>query len=110
MKSSIGDILPGRLRRSLAKVGSDIALARRKRNLTAKMMSERLGVARSTYLRIERGDPTVAMGAYAMAFFVLGVDDAFGKVVDPGADDVGLLLDAQRLPKRVRPRKEPTAL
>jgi hypothetical protein len=50
------------------------------------------------------------MGIYAMALFVLGLGDAIGEVVDPRRDDVGLLLDADRLPKRVRPKKSPTAL
>ena len=36
--------------------------------------------------------------------------DAVGDIVDPRRDDVGLLLDAERLPKRVRPRKVPIAL
>jgi hypothetical protein len=50
------------------------------------------------------------MGVYAMALFVLGFGDAIGDIVDPRRDDVGLLLDAERLPKRVRPKKVPTAL
>jgi hypothetical protein len=45
-----------------------------------------------------------------MALFVLGFGDAVGDIVDPRRDDVGLLLDAERLPKRVRPRKVLTAL
>lgn len=69
------------------------------------MMAERLGVAKSTYLKIEKGEPTVAMGAYAMTFFVLGFDGALGEIVDPRRDDQGLLLDAERLPKRLRTRK-----
>jgi len=47
----------------------------------------------------------VAMGAYAMALFVLGFDAALGEIVDPRHDDQGLLLDAERLPKRIRARK-----
>jgi hypothetical protein len=50
------------------------------------------------------------MGVYAMALFVLGFGDSVGDIVDPRRDDVGLLLDAERLPKRVRPRKVPIAL
>jgi transcriptional regulator with XRE-family HTH domain len=71
------------------------------------MMAERLGVAKSTYLKIEKGDPTVAMGAYAMAFFVLGFDGALGEIIDASGDEQGLLLDAARMPKRIRVRKTP---
>jgi DNA-binding XRE family transcriptional regulator len=110
MRSSVHDVLPPKVRRSLTKFGGDISLARRKRHLTTAMMAERLGVAKSTYLRVEKGDPTVSMGVYAMALFVLGFGDAFGDLVDASRDDQGLLLDAQRVPKRVRPLKEPTSL
>jgi DNA-binding XRE family transcriptional regulator len=110
MQSSTLESLPPAVRRSLAKLGADIATARRKRNLTAMMMAERIGAAKSTYLKVERGDPAVSMGIYAMALFVLGFGDVIGDIVDPRRDDVGLLLDVDRLPRRVRPKKAPTAL
>ena len=110
MKSAVTDILPPKVRRSLAKLGLDLATARKKRSLTTAMMAERLGVAKSTYLRVEKGDPTVSMGVYAMALFVLGFGDALGEIVDPRRDDQGLLLDNERLPKRVRVKKSATAL
>jgi DNA-binding XRE family transcriptional regulator len=110
MRSSVHDVLPPKVRRSLTKFGADLALARRKRHVTTAMMSERLGVAKSTYVRVEKGDPTVSMGVYAMALFVLGFGDAFGDLVDASRDEQGLLLDEQRVPKRVRPKSEPTSV
>jgi len=110
MRSAIHDVLPASLRRSLAKFGHDLALARRKRHLTVAMMAQRTGLAIATYTRIEKGDPSVAMGAYAMALFVLGFGEAFGSVTDARNDDAGLLLDEQRIPKRVRVKKSPTPI
>jgi len=110
MRSTVVDTLPPKVKRALAKLGADIALARKKRSLTTMMMAERLGVAKSTYLKIEQGNPTVAMGAYAMTFFVLGFDDALAEIVDVKRDDQGLLLDAERVPQRVRARKTPRPL
>lgn len=72
------------------------------------MMAERLGVSKVTYIRVERGDPTVGMGIFAMALFVLGLGTPFANLADPGHDDQALLLDAERLPTRVRVKKEPT--
>ncbi len=109
MRSSLHDLLPPPTRRALAKLGQDLALARRKRHFTVAMMVERMGVAPNTYRRIEQGDPRVALGAYAMALFVLGFGTALGDLVDPRRDEVGLQLDEARLPKRVRVRKTPTA-
>lgn len=105
MRSSVHDILPLRVRRSLAKLGADLAIARRKRRLTVARMTERLGVSKSTYLRVEKGDATVSLGVYAMAFFVLGFGEVLGEVVDASRDVQGLMLDVERLPKRVRARK-----
>ena len=110
MRSAMHDVLPMGLRRSLAKFGNDLAVARRKRHLTVAMMAQRTGLALSTYARVEKGDPSVAMGAYAMALFILGFGDPFGALTDAGHDKVGLSLDEERLPKRVRTKKAPTSL
>lgn len=74
------------------------------------MVCERAGIARSTYARLEKGDPKVALGAYAMVLFVLGLGDLFADLADVRQDDAGLLSDEQRLPKRIRVRKDPTPL
>ena len=110
MRSAIHDVLPVSLRRSLAKFGHDLAIARRKRRLTVAIMAQRTGLAIATYARIEKGDPSVAMGAYAMALFVLGFGEAFGNLTDARHDEEGLLSDEERLPKRVRVKKAPTPL
>lgn len=106
MRSSVYDILPPAVRRSLVKFGGDCSLARRKRQLTVAMMAERLGVSKATYIRMEKGDPSVAMGVYAQALFVLGFGPVFGDLIDQRKDEQGLLLDLDRLPKRVRVPKK----
>jgi DNA-binding XRE family transcriptional regulator len=110
MKSKMTEILPPSLRETLAKLGDDLNLARRKRALTIAMMAERVGVSLMTYRRAERGDPTVAMGVYAMALFVLGLEGRIRDLVDPRNDDRGLLFDEDNVPKRIHPRKQPRAL
>lgn len=102
MRSAVRDLLPGQVRRSLVKFGGDLSLARRKRTLTVGMMAERLGVSRATYTRMEKGDASVALGAYAQALFVLGFGAILGDLIDQRKDDQGLLLDSDRVPKRVR--------
>ena len=107
MKSSVGDILPFSVRQSLAKLGGDLSIARRKRRLTVAMMCERLGVSKSTWQRMEKGDPTVSMGAYAQALFALGLGVPLGELADQSTDETGLMLEAERLPKRIIPPREP---
>ena len=110
MRSPLHDLLPPAVRSSLMKFGQDLATARRKRHLTIAMMAERMGVAPNTYRRVEKGDPTVALGAFAMALFVLGLGGALGELADARRDEMGLQLDEERLPKRVRIKKSPTPL
>jgi len=105
MRSNVSNVLPPAVKRSLADFGSDLAIARRKRGLTVLAVAERMGVAKNTYLRAEKGDPKVGLGVYAMALFVLGFGSPLGTLIDVSRDDTGLLLDEERLPKRVRMKK-----
>ncbi len=105
MTARIYKILPQPVQRGLKKLARDIAQARRRRRMTEVMMAERLGVARSTYQRLEDGDPAMGIGVYAMALFVLGLNAPFADLADAAQDEQGLLLDAERLPKRVRVRR-----
>lgn len=108
MRSHVSEVLPSTVKRSLAKFGSDIATARRKRGLTTLAVAERTGVAKNTYLRVEKGDSTVGLGVYAMALFVLGFGEPLSTLIDVTRDDTGLLLDEERLPRRVRMKKPRT--
>jgi transcriptional regulator with XRE-family HTH domain len=90
-----------KVRRSLAKFGADLSIARRQRHLTSAMMCERVGVSKATWQKMEKGDPTVSVGAYAQALFVLGFGAPLGDLIDQRNDERGLLLSAERLPKRV---------
>ena len=105
MRSNVSDVLPPAVRRSLREFGSDLAIARRKRGLTVLFVAERMGVAKNTYLRAEKGDHKVGLGVYAMALFVLGFGSPLGTIIDVSRDHTGLLLDQERLPKRVRMKR-----
>ena len=54
-------------------LASRIKLARKSRRLTVAQLSERVGVSRVTIQKIERGDPTVAIGTVFEAATLLGV-------------------------------------
>lgn len=100
------DLLPPQVRRSLAKFGADLSVARRKRRLTVAMMLERIGVSKATWLRMEKGDPSVSLGAYGQALFALGFGTPLATLIDQSQDEQGLLLEAEHLPKRiVQPRR-----
>jgi transcriptional regulator with XRE-family HTH domain len=87
---------------ALRRLGRDLALARRKRGIATADMAARLFVSRDTLWRLERGDPTVALGTLATAAFVLQLHDRLANLAAPGDDTLGLHLDEERLPKRIR--------
>ena len=90
---------------ALRKLGRELALARRKRGISTQDMAARLFVSRDTLWRLERGDPTVASGTLATATFVLQLHDRLANLAAPGSDALGLSLDEDRLPKRIRRAK-----
>jgi hypothetical protein len=49
------------------------------------------------------------MGGYASLLFVLGMADRLGDLADARFDRVGLTLEEERLPKRIRARKKESA-
>ena len=87
---------------TLHKLGRDLALARRKRRISTADMAARLFVSKDTLWRLEKGDPTVAMGTLATAAFILQLHHRLGDVAAPAADALALSLDKERLPKRIR--------
>lgn len=97
--------------RSLVKLGQDVEVARKKRRLTVSAVCERAGISAPLYLRLVKGSPGTSMGAYAMVLFALGMGTPFDSLIDASKDDTGLLLEEERLPKRVRgPRNKAEAL
>ena len=66
-------------------LGENIKLARKRRKLTTEQVSERSSINRTTLYRIEKGDPTVAIGSYFNVFRVLNLEEDFKKLA---TDDV----------------------
>ncbi|MFA6287116.1 MAG: helix-turn-helix transcriptional regulator [Opitutaceae bacterium] len=86
---------------ALRKLGRDLSLARRKRGISTADMAARLFVSRDTLWRLEKGDPTVALGTFATAMFVLQLQDRLAGLAEPASDVLALSLDEDRLPKRI---------
>lgn len=98
---------PPSLHRILSKLGSDLRDARRRRRIPAALMAARSSINRATLTKMERGDPSVSFGAYARLLFSLGLADRLADLADAKRDDVGLTLEEERLPQRVRLPKSP---
>ena len=107
MKTLANDTLPWRARQGLAKLGGDLAVARRKRRISTVSMAERAFISRGPLYKVERGDPSVSMGIYATVPAILGLADGLGQLADRRNDPLGLDIEEDRLPKTVQPRRRP---
>ena len=90
----------------LAQMGEQIKLARLRRQISAELVAERAGISRSTLWSIEKGSPSVSMGAYAAALHALGGMDRDLLLVAKD-DELGRKLqDLGLLPKKRAPRQD----
>lgn len=94
--------LPLPVKRALAKLGGDVRSARLRRRITAALMAERAFITRMTLRKVERGDPTVSLGIYATVLFILGLTPRLAELADARTDELGLALEEERLPQRIR--------
>ena len=96
--------------RALKKLGQDLQDARKRRRIPMELAAQRAGICRSTLFRIEKGEGGVTLSAYARILFILGMINRLAEIVDPRFDVLGLDLEAEQLPKRIRiPKKEKEA-
>jgi hypothetical protein len=94
--------LPLPVRRALSKLGRDIRDARRRRRIPMAIAAQRASISKPTLIRVERGAPRVSMSSYATVLFVMGMADRLADLADPKNDPVGLQLEEENLPQRIR--------
>ena len=98
--------LPIPVRNTLRRLGRDIRDARLRRRLPTTVVANRAFIDRKTLGKVENGNPGVSVGTYATVLFILGMTDRFAEVADARFDRVGLALEEERLPKRIRSKSK----
>ena len=68
----------------LSQVGEQVKLARKRRRLTTVQVAERASIDRATLYNIEKGKPSVSIGAWFNVLRVMGLHEDFLKLA---ADD-----------------------
>ena len=94
-KSTRSTLLPRKLADKLKQVGEQIRFARLRRNITLELVAERAQCSRLTAAKIEKGDPTVSMGAYLRVLFALQL-----------ADDIDMIAKNDPLGRELQDMKE----
>jgi len=88
--------LPPQALAALQTLGEYLALARLRRKESQRQWASRLGVSVPTLIRLEKGDPTVSMGVYATALWLLGLSDGIAELADPSKDMGALEADVRQ--------------
>lgn len=99
-------MLPAAVEQILLQLGSNIHIARLRRNMRLSDLAKRVGVSRYTIADIEKGKPTVNIAAYVSTLWVLGLIDTLREVANPDQDTEGKALESTRLPKTAAKRKK----
>ena len=86
-------------------LGERLRLARLRRGISSVLFAERMGISRATLGRLEKGDPTIALGTYMRALRIVGLAKDLDAVARD--DELGRKLQDLNLPKR--PRRSPAA-
>lgn len=94
--------LPLPVKRALIKLGYDLKSARLRRRIPTTLMAERAFITRTTLAKAEKGDPGVSLGTYATLLFILGLTDRLSDLADVRSDELGIQLEEDNLPKRIR--------
>ena len=89
---------------ALSQLGRDIQTARKRRRMSVADFCSRIGVSDKTLAKLERGDGGVRLETFAMALLALGMLDRLAEIADPASDAIGIGLDRDKLPERIRQR------
>lgn len=98
-RSDALESLPSVLAGALARLGADLAVARKRRKQSLRSWALRLNVSVPTLMKLEKGDPSVAMGVYATALWMIQRHEALATLADP-QQDVAALESEVRLASR----------
>ncbi len=100
--SAHNDFLPLQASQAIAALGQNLALARLRRKESLRSWALRMGVAVRTVQRMEKGDPGVGMGVYALALWMMGRSQEMANMALPENDMAALDLELQIAKNRGR--------
>jgi hypothetical protein len=85
-QSAVTDQLPASAAKALRSLGENLALARQRRKESLRAWASRMAVSVPTLIRMEKGDPSVGMGVYVTALWLMGCHTALPDIAAPAKD------------------------
>ena len=97
------ELLPSQ-QRILQTLGEQIRYARLRRDLSTVQIAERAGISRTTLVKVEKGDESVALGQYFRVLIALGLAKDITLVAKD--DELGRKLQDAKLEVKKRASKK----
>ena len=97
--SNVKTMLPAAVERHLTLLGEHIRIARKRRKQSLQLWSERMQISIPTLRKLEAGDPSVSVAAYATALWLIGRVEALSEIADPAKDSLALALELKSIRK-----------
>jgi transcriptional regulator with XRE-family HTH domain len=98
--TAVAKALPPVAKNALRQLGENIAIARARRKESQRAWAERIGISVPTLIRLEQGDPSVSMAAYASALWLMGRVQSLGEIAAPSNDFGALEQDVRKARQR----------
>ncbi len=99
-RSDALESLPSAVAGVLARLGADLAVARKRRKQSLRNWATRLNVSVPTLMKLEKGDPSVAIGVYATALWMIQRHEALAALADPRQDVAALESEVRAASRR----------
>lgn len=97
--SNVKVMLPAPVERHLRSLGEHIRIARKRRKETLAAYAARMDVSIPTLRKVEAGDPSVSIAAYATALWIIGRVHLLSEIAAPETDETALLQELQSIKK-----------
>lgn len=94
--------------RSLTSLGSNLKIARVRRQETQEQFAKRIGTTRQRVAEMENGSPNVTMSNYAKALWAIGMAEDLSEVAHPDRDIQGKVSERENDPQRVTSERRNT--
>jgi len=92
----------------IGRLGQGIKIACSRRGIRQEELAKRASMSRVRLRKLEKGDPSVVLGALVQILEILGLLEQFSRVADPSADELRQALEARQRKSRVdnKPKAE----
>ena len=96
---------PQAILKQIEQLALNIVIARKRRGESQAQWAKKLGISQPTMVRIERGDPSVAMASYVMCIWLINPSAGLAELIAPLKDHAALEKEVARVSAKRKPSK-----